>query len=170
MRLRHKLRARLAWLGLGTVAAGGVDRARARPRRRCGALIDELGLADHVELFRGDHLGGPEAVAAWWDLDAIAAEYRALRRRLGAALRRRRPPAGAARSPPTSASSTPGGGSRSTTRGCPPRCCRPTGRARTRGTFSARSTAASAPAALRHVEARTARASARDERIAGWRT
>ena len=121
-------------------------------------MIDELGLAGHVELFRGDHLGEPEAVAAWWDLDAIAAEYRAYVAAWEPALRRNGGrPAGAARSPPTSASSTPGGASRSTTRGCPRRCCRPTGRARTRGTCSARSTAASARAALRHVEARTAR-------------
>src|SRR3954454_13311180 len=74
--LRHKLRTRLQWLGLGTVAAGvGIWPARAEPE--AGGGVDELDVAGHVELFRGRHLGGRDAVAAWWDLDAIAAEYRA---------------------------------------------------------------------------------------------
>jgi phenylacetic acid degradation operon negative regulatory protein len=74
--LRHKLRARLQWLGLGTVAAG-VWIAPARAESEVERVVDELELARHVELFRGRHLGGPDAVAEWWDLDAIAAEYRA---------------------------------------------------------------------------------------------
>jgi phenylacetic acid degradation operon negative regulatory protein len=74
--LRHKLRARLQWLGLGTVAAG-VWIAPARAEAEVERVIDELELAGHVELFRGRHLGGTAAVAEWWDLDAIAAEYRA---------------------------------------------------------------------------------------------
>jgi phenylacetic acid degradation operon negative regulatory protein len=39
--------------------------------------VEELDLAAHVELFRGDHLGTAGAVAEWWDLAAIGAEYRA---------------------------------------------------------------------------------------------
>src|SRR3954467_15987693 len=73
--LRHKLRARLRWLGLGTVAAG-VWIAPARAEVEVRRVVDELELSGHVELFRGRHLGDRDAVAAWWDLDAIAAEYR----------------------------------------------------------------------------------------------
>jgi phenylacetic acid degradation operon negative regulatory protein len=74
--LRHKLRARLQWLGLGTVAAG-VWIAPARAEAEVRRVVDELELEGHVELFRGRHLGGADAVAEWWDLDALAAEYRA---------------------------------------------------------------------------------------------
>ena len=74
--LRHKLWARLQWLGLGTVAAG-VWIAPARVEAEVRRVVDELELAGHVELFRGRHLGGAAAVADWWDLDALAAEYRA---------------------------------------------------------------------------------------------
>jgi phenylacetic acid degradation operon negative regulatory protein len=74
--LRHALRTRLQWLGLGTVAAGvWVAPARVEPEVR--RVVDELELSRHVELFRSRHLGDAGAVAAWWDLDAIAAEYRA---------------------------------------------------------------------------------------------
>jgi phenylacetic acid degradation operon negative regulatory protein len=74
--LRHKLRARLQWLGLGTVAAGvWIAPARVEPEVR--RVVDDLDLAGHVELFRGHHLGGRDALGEWWDLDAIAAEYRA---------------------------------------------------------------------------------------------
>ena len=72
--LRHRLRTRLQWLGLGTVAAG-VWIAPAHAEAEVRRTVEELGLAGHVDLFRGDHLGDAAAVAAWWDLDAIAAEY-----------------------------------------------------------------------------------------------
>jgi len=74
--LRHRLRTRLQWLGLGTVAAG-VWIAPAHAEAEVRRTIQELDLSGHVDLFRGDHLGAAAAVAAWWDLDAIAAEYRA---------------------------------------------------------------------------------------------
>jgi phenylacetic acid degradation operon negative regulatory protein len=74
--LRHKLRTRLQWLGLGTVASG-VWIAPAHAEAEVRRTIEDLDLEGHVELFRGDHLGPGEAVADWWDLDAIAAEYRA---------------------------------------------------------------------------------------------
>ena len=74
--LRHKLRTRLQWLGLGTVAAG-VWIAPARAEAEVRRIVAELALERHVELFRGRHLGDRDAVAAWWDLGAIAAEYRA---------------------------------------------------------------------------------------------
>jgi phenylacetic acid degradation operon negative regulatory protein len=74
--LRHKLRTRLQWLGLGTVA-NGVWIAPAAAEAEVRRAVEELELGDHVELFRGAHLGDAGAVAAWWDLDALAAEYRA---------------------------------------------------------------------------------------------
>jgi phenylacetic acid degradation operon negative regulatory protein len=74
--LRHKLRTRLQWLGLGTVA-NGVWIAPAAVESEVRRVVEELRLGDHVELFRGAHLGDAGAVAAWWDLDALAAEYRA---------------------------------------------------------------------------------------------
>ena len=70
--LRHRLRTRLQWLGLGTVAAGvWIAPATVEPEVR--RTIGELGLSGRVELFRGDHLGAADAVAEWWDLGAIAA-------------------------------------------------------------------------------------------------
>jgi phenylacetic acid degradation operon negative regulatory protein len=74
--LRHRLRTRLQWLGLGTVAAG-VWIAPAHAEGEVARVVDELNVGGHVELFRGRHLGASAAVADWWDLDAIAAEYRA---------------------------------------------------------------------------------------------
>src|SRR4051794_23597234 len=73
--LLHKLRARLQWLGLGAVAAG-VWIAPARAEAEVRRVVGELELSGHVEHFRGRHLGDRDAVAAWWDLEAIAAEYR----------------------------------------------------------------------------------------------
>jgi phenylacetic acid degradation operon negative regulatory protein len=90
--LRHRLRARLEWLGLGTVAsATWIGPAHAEPEVR--ALVAEFGLAGRVELFRAEHAGftpAPDAVARWWDLDAIAAEYRAYLDAWRPALRRAR--------------------------------------------------------------------------------
>jgi phenylacetic acid degradation operon negative regulatory protein len=74
--LRHRLRTRLQWLGLGTVA-NGVWIAPAAVEPEVRRVVEELDLSGHVELFRGAHLGEAGAVAAWWDLDALAAEYRA---------------------------------------------------------------------------------------------
>jgi phenylacetic acid degradation operon negative regulatory protein len=77
--LRHKLRTRLAWLGLGSVGSA-VWIGPAHVEREVRLLVDELGVGEHVELFRAEHAGAEPlaaAVAGWWDLDAIAAEYRA---------------------------------------------------------------------------------------------
>jgi phenylacetic acid degradation operon negative regulatory protein len=77
--LRHKLRTRLAWLGLGSVGSA-VWIGPAHVEREVRLLVDELAVEDHVELFRAEHAGAEPlatAVASWWDLDAIAAEYRA---------------------------------------------------------------------------------------------
>lgn len=72
---RHRLRVRLAWLGFGPLrdglwlAPGSVDVV---------PVVDELGLADDVDVFVG-HATPPtdvdRRVAQTWDLDAIAAGY-----------------------------------------------------------------------------------------------
>lgn len=71
---RHLLRSRLSRLGFGT-AAPGVWIAPAGLRDEARHTLERLGLHPYVDLFRGDHLGfAPtrEAVARWWDLDAVA--------------------------------------------------------------------------------------------------
>lgn len=70
--LRHRLRAGLAGLGLGTVAPA-VWIAPAQLQDEVAALVEELGVGDRVELFAGEALGGDPA--RWWDLGRIAAEY-----------------------------------------------------------------------------------------------
>ena len=81
--LRHTLRTRLAWLGLGSVgSAVWIGPAHVEPEVRL--LVDELGV--DVQLFRAEHAGREplvDAVASWWELDAIAAEYRAYLERWG---------------------------------------------------------------------------------------
>ncbi|MFB8024509.1 MULTISPECIES: PaaX family transcriptional regulator C-terminal domain-containing protein [unclassified Streptomyces] len=71
---RHLLRSRLARLGFGT-AAPGVWIAPAGLYEETRHTLGRLELAPYVDLFRGEHLGfaaTAEAVARWWDLDAIA--------------------------------------------------------------------------------------------------
>ncbi|MGZ2358659.1 PaaX family transcriptional regulator [Streptomyces sp. 372A] len=71
---RHLLRSRLARLGFGT-AAPGVWIAPAGLYDETRHTLERLELAPYVDLFRGDHLGFSatrEAVARWWDLDAVA--------------------------------------------------------------------------------------------------
>jgi phenylacetic acid degradation operon negative regulatory protein len=99
--LRHRLTTRLEWLGLGTVASAvWIGPAHVEPEVR--ALVAEFDLAGRVELFRAEHAGftpAPDALARWWDLDAVAAEYRAYLEAWRPALRRwrrRRAPAPAA--------------------------------------------------------------------------
>jgi phenylacetic acid degradation operon negative regulatory protein len=71
--LRHRLRAGLAGLGLGTVAPA-VWIAPATLADEVRGLVLELGLGDRVDLFAAEPLGAD--AGRWWDLDAIAAEYR----------------------------------------------------------------------------------------------
>lgn len=72
---RHRLRVRLAWLGFGPLrdglwlAPGNVDVVD---------VVDELGLADDVDVFVGRAAGPTRVdrrVAETWDLDAIADAY-----------------------------------------------------------------------------------------------
>ncbi|QXE34202.1 PaaX family transcriptional regulator [Streptomyces sp. GMY02] len=74
---RHLLRSRLGRLGFGT-AAPGVWIAPGRLYEETSHTLSRLGLDGYVDLFRGDHLGfetTSEAVARWWDLDAIATRH-----------------------------------------------------------------------------------------------
>ncbi|MFI6942428.1 PaaX family transcriptional regulator C-terminal domain-containing protein [Streptomyces sp. NPDC050418] len=71
---RHVLRSQLARLGFGT-AAPGVWIAPARLYEETRHTLERLGLDAYVDLFRGTHLGfaaTADAVARWWDLDALA--------------------------------------------------------------------------------------------------
>ncbi|REK86592.1 PaaX family transcriptional regulator [Streptomyces inhibens] len=76
---RHLLRSRLARLGFGT-AAPGVWIAPAQLYEETRHTLERLQLAPYVDLFTGAHTGfaaTADAVARWWDLDAIAAQHRA---------------------------------------------------------------------------------------------
>ncbi|KOG38537.1 PaaX family transcriptional regulator [Streptomyces decoyicus] len=76
---RHLLRSRLARLGFGT-AAPGVWIAPAQLYEETRHTLERLELAPYVDLFTGEHAGfapTTDAVARWWDLDAIAARHRA---------------------------------------------------------------------------------------------
>ncbi|MFD7896356.1 PaaX family transcriptional regulator C-terminal domain-containing protein [Streptomyces sp. NPDC059743] len=74
---RHLLRSRLGRLSFGT-AAPGVWIAPGRLYEETRRTLRRLRLDAYVDLFRGEHLGfepTEEAVARWWDLDAIAARH-----------------------------------------------------------------------------------------------
>lgn len=77
-RLRDRLRARLSWLGFGSLGNGlwisphlvGSD---------VRALAETLGVTDHLEVFEARHLGFSDVdrlVAQCWDLDRTAHLYR----------------------------------------------------------------------------------------------
>ncbi|MGW7442094.1 PaaX family transcriptional regulator [Kitasatospora sp. NPDC054795] len=75
---RHQLRSRLSWLGFGN-AAPGVWLAPARLLPDARRLLDRLGLSAYVHLFLSAEYAGfadlRTAVASWWDLPAIGAQY-----------------------------------------------------------------------------------------------
>ncbi|MFJ9776041.1 PaaX family transcriptional regulator C-terminal domain-containing protein [Kitasatospora sp. NPDC101157] len=77
---RHQLRSRLSWLGFGN-AAPGVWLAPARLLPDARRLLERLGLSAYVHLFlSAEYAGFAElraAVASWWDLPAIEAQYAA---------------------------------------------------------------------------------------------
>ncbi|MER8187598.1 PaaX family transcriptional regulator C-terminal domain-containing protein [Kitasatospora sp. NPDC094015] len=77
--LRHRLRARLTWLGFGN-AAPGVWLAPARLLPDARRALTRLGLVGYVHLFTSDYAGFADlrkAVGHWWDLPAIEAQYAA---------------------------------------------------------------------------------------------
>jgi phenylacetic acid degradation operon negative regulatory protein len=71
--LRHRLRTGLSGLGLGIVAPA-VWIAPAHVEGEVRRLVSDLGLSERVELFAAEPLAAD--AARWWDLDALAAEYR----------------------------------------------------------------------------------------------
>lgn len=87
---RHLLRSRLARLGFGT-AAPGVWIAPAQLYEETRHTLERLQLAPYVDLFTGAHAGfapTADAVARWWDLDAIAAQHRSFLKEQEPVLRR----------------------------------------------------------------------------------
>ena len=99
---RHVLRSRLAALGFGTAAAG-VWVAPAHLYDDTRRALERLKLTEYVNLFRSDYLAFgdlDEAVASWWDLDALRDLYDDFLQAHGPVLtrwrRRRRPDDGAA--------------------------------------------------------------------------
>ncbi|MFW5418644.1 hypothetical protein J0910_18690 [Nocardiopsis sp. CNT-189] len=77
--LRHRLRSRLTWLGFGSTAAG-VWIAPAHLADEARRALTELGARGYAQLFTGQRLGFgdlADAVADWWDLDALQGMYRA---------------------------------------------------------------------------------------------
>lgn len=77
---RHQLRSRLSWLGFGN-AAPGVWLAPARLLPDARRLLERLDLSAYVHLFLSAEYAGfadlRTAVASWWDLPAIDAQYAA---------------------------------------------------------------------------------------------
>jgi phenylacetic acid degradation operon negative regulatory protein len=74
---RHALRARLAWLGFGTVSSG-VWIAPGHLADDAMEVLVTNGLDLYVDLFRAEYVafGDPaEKVAQWWDLDALGQLY-----------------------------------------------------------------------------------------------
>lgn len=76
-RRRHALRARLSWLGFGTVSAG-VWIAPAQLDTETRDVLERDELAAYVDLFRADYLAFgdvSELVGRWWDLETLQASY-----------------------------------------------------------------------------------------------
>lgn len=74
---RHTLRSRLAWLGFGT-AAPGVWVAPAQVYDETRHVLERLGLAPYVDLFRADYLAFTrlrESIRHWWDIDGLQELY-----------------------------------------------------------------------------------------------
>jgi phenylacetic acid degradation operon negative regulatory protein len=74
---RHALRARLSWLGFGTVSSG-VWIAPGHLADDARAVLASDGLEPYVDLFRAEYVafGDPaEKVAQWWDLESLGQLY-----------------------------------------------------------------------------------------------
>jgi phenylacetic acid degradation operon negative regulatory protein len=78
---RHALRARLTWLGFGTVSAG-VWIAPGHLAGETRQVLQRTGLAGYVALFRADYLAFGDVadlVGQWWDLDRLQRMYQEFR-------------------------------------------------------------------------------------------
>lgn len=81
--LRDRLRVRLAWLGCGSLG-NGLWISPHPIAEAVGEIAGDLGLTDHLEVFRAEHLGFSDVdrmVAQAWDLPAINRRYEAFIRR-----------------------------------------------------------------------------------------
>jgi phenylacetic acid degradation operon negative regulatory protein len=75
--LRDRLRVRLQWLGFGQLG-NGLWLSPHRVRGEVNALAGELGVGEHVEIFRAQYQGyssNDHLVARCWDLPSVAARY-----------------------------------------------------------------------------------------------
>jgi len=74
---RHVLRSRLTWAGLGNPAPGVWISTHAERLGEVERVLQEAGLANDAQIFRGQHASGQLAamVAQAWDLDAIGRAY-----------------------------------------------------------------------------------------------
>lgn len=75
---RHTLRARLTWLGFGTVGPG-VWIAPGHLEDETRDMLERQGLSDYVDLFHSRYLGFQPVereAATWWDLESLDALYR----------------------------------------------------------------------------------------------
>ena len=76
--LRHRLRTRLAWVGLGSPAPGVWVSPDPGKEAEVAAVLDELGLAAQASSFIGSFgaVGRPaDVVAQAWDLDSVEQAY-----------------------------------------------------------------------------------------------
>lgn len=74
---RDRLRVRLEWLGFGSLG-NGLWITPHDVTARVGEIAEELGVAEHVELFRGPHVGAKDTgalVSRCWDLDSLNERY-----------------------------------------------------------------------------------------------
>lgn len=75
--LRDRLRARLAWLGFGSLG-NGLWATPHDVRAQVAELAEELEVAGYLEVFRGEHVGLSEPahlVGQLWDLEALNQLY-----------------------------------------------------------------------------------------------
>lgn len=75
--LRYRLRSRLAKVGFAQVT-GGLWIAPRALEADVRNVAEALNVTDFVDVFRAEHVAfrpTPEAIRAWWDLDAISAHY-----------------------------------------------------------------------------------------------
>lgn len=78
--LRHQLRTRLAWAGLGSPSAGVWVCPDPRRLPEVDTVLEEVGLADQAFVVVGDYHGGPphaELVDRAWNLSELEARYEA---------------------------------------------------------------------------------------------
>ncbi len=77
--VRDRLRSRLTWLGFGSLGNGLWINPH-HVEQRVEETAAEMGISDHIEVFRGHRVGVDDQaalVAKCWDLPAVNARYRA---------------------------------------------------------------------------------------------